>query len=72
MEDMTKGALVGGGIVAIIGAIVSFVTYKEGHAKGRAGGLAEGFGLAEEKIKSLKEQNEELQAQIQMLKEFKK
>lgn len=71
MEDMTKGALVGGGIAAIIGVIVSFVTYKEGHAKGRAGGLAEGFGLAEEKIKSLKEQNEELQAQIQMLKEFK-
>ena len=72
MEDMTKGALVGGGIVAIIGAIVSFVTYKEGHAEGHADGLAEGFGLAEEKFKGLKEQNEELQAQIQMLKEFKK
>lgn len=72
MEDMTKGALVGGGIVAIIGAIVSFVTYKEGHAEGHADCLAEGFGLAEEKFKGLKEQNEELQAQIQMLKEFKK
>lgn len=72
MEDMTKGALVGGGIVAIIGAIVSFVTYKEGHAEGHADCLAEDFGLAEEKFKGLKEQNEELQAQIQMLKEFKK
>ena len=72
MEDMTKGALVGGGIVAIIGAIVSFVTYKEGGVNGLKKGLAKGVGLRNEKFKSLTEQNEELQAQIQMLKEFKK
>lgn len=71
MEDMTKGALVGGGIVAIIGAIVSFVTYKEGDVNGLKKGLAKGVGLRNEKFKSLTEQNEELQAQIQKLKEFK-
>ena len=71
MEDMTKGALVGGGIVAIFGAIVSFVMYKEGDVNGLKKGLAKGVGLRNEKFKSLTEQNEELQAQIQKLKEFK-
>lgn len=71
MEDTTKGGLVAGGVVALLGAIATFVAYKQGHASGHTDGLAEGFSLAEEKFKGLKEKYEELQEQIRRLKEFK-
>ena len=71
MEDTTKGALVGGGIVAIIGAIVSFITYKEGHANGFEGGLAKGVGLGADKSKQLNEKIVELQDQIKKLEKLK-
>lgn len=71
MEDTTKGALVGGGIVAIVGAIASFITYKEGHANGFAEGLAKGFALGNDKSKQLNEKVVELQNQIKKLEELK-
>lgn len=71
MEDTTKGALVGGGIVAIVGAIASFITYKEGHANGFAEGLAKGFALENDKSKQLNEKVVELQNQIKKLEELK-
>ena len=71
MEDTTKGGLVAGGVVALLGAIATFFAYKQGHASGHTDGLAEGFSLAEEKFKGLKEKYEELQEQIRRLKEFK-
>lgn len=71
MEDTTKGALVGGGIVVIIGAIVSFITYKEGHANGFEGGLAKGVSLDSDKSKQLNEKVVELQNQIKKLEELK-
>ena len=71
MEDTTKGALVGGGIVAIIGAIVSFITYKEGHANGFEEGLAKGVGLDSDKSKQLNEKIVELQDQIKKLEKLK-
>ena len=71
MEDTTKGALVGGGIVAIVGAIASFITYKESHANGVAEGLAKGFALKNDKSKQLNEKVVELQNQIQKLEELK-
>lgn len=71
MEDTTKVGIATGAVTALIGGIAAFIAYKEGHADGHVHGLSEGFGLAERKFKGLKEKCDEMQEQIQNLKEFR-
>ena len=71
MEATTKVGVVTGTVTALIGGIAAFIAYKEGHSDGHVHGLSEGFGLAERKFKGLEEKCNEMQEQIQNLKEFR-